>query len=138
MTFGIFRSGCVVTFDEDAWRCRNLWKRFPCTRVACPCAYRACAERAGLPVKFGVVVEVGWKRALPVETDGDFIEVPTPQRFRKSRARGCDAPENIGLEGGLRHDVLEASVDSVQVVARECAMYASAIARNNRRSAHAP
>jgi hypothetical protein len=55
-----------------------------------------------------------------VETEGDFIEVPVTDLFCKLRVRGCDAPENIGLEVGLGNDILKASVDSVQVVAREC------------------
>jgi hypothetical protein len=55
-----------------------------------------------------------------METNGDFIEVATVQSLWKVRARGCDAPKNLRLEVGVGHDVLKASVDSVEVVTRKC------------------
>ena len=55
-----------------------------------------------------------------MEAECDFIEVPVTHLFCKLRVRGCNAPENIGLEVCLRNDILKASVDPVQVVAWEC------------------
>ena len=117
-SIGAFCSRGVVTFGENTWRRGNLAKRFPRTRIACPGGYGGCSERASLPVKFGVVVEVSGKRTLPVEADGDFIEVPTPERFRKSRARGGDAPENIGFEDGFSGTLVPADATQSGVAGR--------------------
>jgi len=46
----------------------------------------------------------------------DFIEMAAANRFWKTKVPWRKAPENIRLEGGARNDVLEASIDSVEIV----------------------
>ena len=73
----IFRSGGVVAFHENSRRRGRVRKGFPEAGIACPRAYGGCAERTCLPVKFGVVVEVGGKFTVHVQPDGDFTKVPS-------------------------------------------------------------
>src|ERR1700739_10055 len=107
---GIFRSGSVVSLEKEPRPRHGVGKCFSHAGVACPCAYGIHTERTLLSIELGVVVEVLWERTLYVKTNGDFIEVSAADLFLKVRVRGCDAPENIGFERGLRNEVLEASV----------------------------
>ncbi len=118
----IFRSGGVVALDIDPRRCGDVGKRLAHAGIASPCADGRWAERAGLSVKLGIVVDLRGESALHVQADGDFIEVAPANRFWKTKVSRRKAPENVWLEGGARNDVMEASVDSVEVVPRNRAM----------------
>src|SRR6266404_6959346 len=112
----IFRSRGVVALDKDPRRCSNVGKRLAHAGIARPCADGRCAKRTFLSVKLGVVVEPRGESTLHVQADGDCVEMAAANRFWKSKVPGRKAPENIRFEGGPGNDVLEASVDSVEVV----------------------
>src|ERR1700704_364173 len=118
----IFRSRGVVTLDKDAWRRDRFRKRLAHAGITRPCADGRCAERTLLSIKLGVVVEIRRQRALHVQPDGDFIEVPAAHCFGKTKVPRRKAPENIRLEGRTRNDVMETSVNSVEIVTRNCAV----------------
>src|SRR6266404_2818525 len=121
-TRGILGSRRVIAFEINPRRCRNAGKLLSPADIARPCTDGIYAERAFLPVKFSVVVEPRGKSALYVQADSDFIEVAVVDLFEELRVRGCDAPQNIRLEGAVWDDVVEASVNSVEVVPRKRAM----------------
>ena len=72
-----------------------------------------------------------------MEAECNFIEVPVTHLFYKLRVRGCNAPESIGFEVGIGNDILKASVDSGQVVARDCVVSVSSLAGYDRRGEYA-
>ena len=118
----IFRSRGVVALDKDPRRCSNVGKRLAHAGITRPCADGRWAKRTLLPIKLGVVVELRGEGTLHVQADGDFIEMAAANRFWKTKVPWRKAPENIRLEGGARNDVLEASIDSVEVVPGNCAV----------------
>ena len=118
----IFRTGGVVALDKDPRRCGKGGKRLAHAGIARPCADGRCAERSGLPVKLGVIVEIRGESALQVQPDRYFIEVAAADRFRKVKIRGRKAPEDVRLEGGTGNDAMEACVDPVQVISRNRVM----------------